>query len=439
LPLPPDHPLDPGHPALEELRARLESEEQAYADVLAAVDRLAVLALPSETAPESREKLERLNALWQPAAPPAGTGLRARLRRRVWDVLAPALERQAEWNANLVQLLNARLAAQDRLDARLRELAGALVRYAQRVLPLVDARDRVVSALTTTRTELVLESFGRRLEAQARQARKAEGLFAMRDRLEVVGEELRALRSSLAATAPPPAVSAGALEAAAAAVYTAFENRFRGSREELRRRQAPDAERFRGLAPVVDLGCGRGEFLELLRETGVAARGVEGNRSAALECREKGLDVLHGDLVDFLRAQAEGSLGGVFAAQVVEHLPPAVLAALLAEAHRALRPGGLLVLETVNVRSATAFFEVYIRDLSHERPLHPETLAFMAAAHGFSDVEIEMRAPIPAAGRLRAVPWQGLPGDAASAINENVERLNALLFAPLDYAVLARR
>jgi O-antigen chain-terminating methyltransferase len=132
-------------------------------------------------------------------------------------------------------------------------------------------------------------------------------------------------------------------------------------------------------------------------------------------------------------------LGGVFAAQVVEHLPPPVLAALLAEAHRVLRRGGLLLLETVNVRSATAFLEVYIRDITHERPLHSETLAFLVAAHGFTDVCVEARAPIPPEGRLQVVPWPGLPPDAARVINENVERLNTLLYGPLDYAVIARR
>jgi O-antigen chain-terminating methyltransferase len=124
---------------------------------------------------------------------------------------------------------------------------------------------------------------------------------------------------------------------------------------------------------------------------------------------------------------------------VVEHLRPPVLAALLAEAHRVLRKGGLLLLETVNARTATAFLEVYIRDVTHERPLHSETLAFMVAAHGFTDVHVETRAPIPAEGKLQLVPWPGLPADAVRAINENVERLNTLLFGPLDYAVIARR
>ena len=189
----------------------------------------------------------------------------------------------------------------------------------------------------------------------------------------------------------------------------------------------------------MDLGCGRGEFLEALRERGLDARGVEGNANVVRECREKGLDVVEGDLVDFLRAQAGGSLGGVFSAQVAEHLPPPVLVAMLAEAHRALRPGGLLLLETVNPRSVTGLLEVFNRDLTHERPLHPDTLRFLAAAAGFADVRVEMRTPVSAESQLQPVPTDGLPQPAAAVLNENVARLNALLYGCLEYALVARR
>jgi O-antigen chain-terminating methyltransferase len=460
----PDPPAGRDPAAIEELRERLDAEDGAYAGVLAALDRLAAFELPSERAPLVRERLERLNALWSAAPAPAPGGLAGALRRRVFSVVAPALERQVEFNAALVQLLNERLAEQDRLEAHLRELAAALVHYAQRVLPLVDARDRMASALATTRAELVLDSFARRLEDLAGQTREfragldaarqqleaarrelgssagdVERLLAQRDRLEAVSEEVRAIRGTLAAAATTPEVARSAIRAAEESVYTAFENRFRGSREELRKRQAPDAALFRGLDPVADLGCGRGEFLELLREAGVSGRGVDSNANAVLECREKGFDVVQADLVGFLRAHEAGALGGVYAAQVVEHLPPPVLAAMLAEAHRVLRKGGLLLLETVNARTAMAFLEVYIRDLTHERPLHSETLAFMVAAHGFTDVRVETRSPLPAEGRLKPVPWQDLPPAAVREMNENFERLNVLLYGPLDYAVIARR
>jgi O-antigen chain-terminating methyltransferase len=123
----------------------------------------------------------------------------------------------------------------------------------------------------------------------------------------------------------------------------------------------------------------------------------------------------------------------------VEHFPPPVLAALLAECRRALRPGGLLLVETVNPRSVTALLEVFNRDPTHERPLHPETLSFLVAAAGFSEVRVELRTPVPAAAQLQPVPPEGLPPGAAATLNENVAQLNALLYGSLEYALVARR
>ena len=424
------------HPALEELRRRLEDEEAAYAEALGALDRLAVIPLPEEAGPEVRALLEELNGLWPSAPAPEGRGVGATLERRVRDALSPVIEKQSRFNAVLVRLLNAHLEHAARHHARERELRDALVRYAQRVEPVMDARDDMRVARAPTRAEQVLEAFGRRL---GEMGRRLDGLLALRDRLEVLSEEVGAVRASLEAAAPAPDVARPAARAARDSAYTAFENRFRGSRDDVRARQADYVALLRDHAPVLDLGCGRGELLELLREAGIGARGVEGNAHAVRECREKGLDVAEDDLVEHLRRLERGRLGAVFAAQVAEHLPPAVLHAVLAEAHRALRPGGLLVLETVNAASALAFFDVFIRDLTHERPLHPETLRFMAAAAGFSEVRIELRSPVPDDVRLHLLPGGGLPPPVVKALNENVERLNALLFAPLDYALVARR
>ena len=420
------------HPALRDLRCRLEDEEASYAEALAALDRLAAFPVPEETGPEVRDLLAELNGLWPAAPRPEGGGLGAALDRRAFDALAPVIDRQARFNAVLVRLLNAHLEHGARHHARLRQMSEAVVRYAQRVEPVIDARDDMRVARVPTQAEQVLEVFGRRLDQMQG---RLDGLLAMRDRLEVLSEEVRALREGLLAQAPPPPVARSAAKAAADSAYTAFENRFRGSREDVRARQADYVALLREQAPVVDLGCGRGEFLDLLRAAGIEARGVEDNAHAVRECRGRGLDVVEGDLVEFLRGQDAGRLGAVFAAQVAEHLPPRVLA----EAHRALRPGGLLVLETVNPASALGFLDVFIRDLTHERPLHPETLRFLAAAAGFSEARIEMRSPVPDDVRLHLLPGGGLPPPVVKALNENVERLNALLFAPVDYALIARR
>jgi O-antigen chain-terminating methyltransferase len=149
--------------------------------------------------------------------------------------------------------------------------------------------------------------------------------------------------------------------------------------------------------------------------------------------------VTHGDLVDFLREAGAASLGGLFAAQVAEHLPPRALTDLLREARRVLRPGGLLVVETVNPRSVVGFLDIYTRDLTHERPLHPDTLRFLAAAAGFTDVRVEWHSPVEPAAQLQKIPVDGLPPTAAQLLNENLERLNSLLYAPQEYALIARR
>jgi len=431
------------NPELDALRHRLAEHEGAYAAALDALDALAGFALADEARPGMEALRTRLNELCASAepAPPARGRLASALGPDPWDVkrLAAAAARQQEFASVLVQLLNAYVAESGRIDAHLRDVVAALLRYLQRVLPLVDARDRVASSLSTTRAELILEAFDRRLESLSR---RLQGLLALRDRVEAQGEEVRALRDAGAPSAPAagrPAPSAPLPDLLDDAVYVAFENRFRGSRDEVRERLRPYVELFAGLAPVADLGCGRGEFLELLREAGVSGLGAETNAQAAAHCREHGLEVSASDLLSFLAARADGALGGVFAAQVAEHLPPRVLLSLLRESHRVLRPGGLLLLETVNPRSLTGFLEVYNRDLTHERPLHPETLSFLAAAAGFTDVRVELRSPVDPAAQLQPVPVDGLPARAAETLNENVARLNALLYGPQEYALLARR
>ena len=229
---------------LEALRLRLEDEESSYAEALAALDELAAFPLPEETGPEIQELLRELNELWASAVPSPG-GLAGVLARRTLDALGPLFERQVRFNEVLVRLLNAQLGHAARHHARLRELAAGLVRYAQRVEPIMDARDDMRVARTPTRAEQVLEVFDRRLESMGE---RLEGLAALRDRIEVLSEEVRAVRGGLEAGAPPPEVARATARAAADSTYTAFENRFRGARE-----QVPDPLQ-EGLGPAHLLG-----------------------------------------------------------------------------------------------------------------------------------------------------------------------------------------
>jgi SAM-dependent methyltransferase len=220
--------------------------------------------------------------------------------------------------------------------------------------------------------------------------------------------------------------------------YFAFEVRMRPS-EDVRERQAVHVERFRDAAPVLDVGCGRGEFLSLLRDAGIEASGVDADADMVAFARGEGHEVVQADALAHLEKLEDDSLGGIFAGQVVEHLPPRTLVRFLALAHDKLRPGGVFVAETINPLSPIAFRH-YFADLTHAQPLVPETLELLVRAAGFAEVETQYLNEPAESERLRAVELPAAAEfDAARvALAANVERINRILFGPLDYAVNAR-
>ena len=153
--------------------------------------------------------------------------------------------------------------------------------------------------------------------------------------------------------------------------------------------------------------------------------------------------------LEFLQQQPDDSLGGLFAAQVVEHLDPAYLIRVLAVASQKLRPGSKIILETINPACWFAFFDAYIRDITHVRPLHPDTLKYLLGASGFQKTTIRYTNPFPDEGKLQQVvlpPVSTTPtqaqdrlASALSILNENIDRLNGLLFSHLDYAAIGER
>ena len=145
---------------------------------------------------------------------------------------------------------------------------------------------------------------------------------------------------------------------------------------------------FQGASDVLDVGCGRGEFLELLQQAGVPARGLDINHEMVEVCRARGLEVHEGDALTYLSTLPDESLGGLIAAQVVEHLEPIYLMRMLEIAFLKLRPGSRIVLETINPSCWFAFFESYIRDLTHKKAIHPETLRSLLTANGFQPVDL---------------------------------------------------
>ena len=404
---------------LNKLLAEREQAHRRYNEALTALDR-AIQSMPAWPDPPAAYDEQKL--------PDINTAFNALLEK-------PAFDRQMAFNAALVEHLNrnavvhrqAHLAIAEAV-ARLRENSEALitfesrlVQFLQQITPLADANYREINdAIEQLRT---ITNVAHRAATAAQRAAS------------------HSAASHVAPTHPAPSE-------AAPVSYVAFEDRFRGSEDEIRARQQDYVQYFKGQSDVLDVGCGRGEFLDLLRENGVRARGLDLNPEMVELCKSRGLEATHADARGYLRAQADHSLGGLIALQVVEHLEPAYLAELLSLGYDKLRPGATMVLETINPACWVAFFESFIRDLTHVKPIHPDTLQYMLQASGFSDVQIVYRSPIAEGGKLRRVtPRPEHFGDTApdsitelvSSFNSNVDRLNARMFSYQDFAAVATK
>ncbi len=184
------------------------------------------------------------------------------------------------------------------------------------------------------------------------------------------------------------------------AVYDAFEAEFRGDAAVVSQRAEVYLPIITSVSagipgfPVLDIGCGRGEWLQLLRDRGLEARGVDSNPTFAAQVRAKGLEVVEGDAIEYLSAAASDSVGAVTAFHIVEHLEINALLALVREAYRVVRPGGVVVLETPNPENLVVGSCSFYHDPTHRRPIPPPTLSFYLRHAGFSNVTVTGLAPL---------------------------------------------
>jgi O-antigen chain-terminating methyltransferase len=389
---------EPSHADVEALVERLREELAAPGSGAAAGSRgrfLAARAQAERVWPVSAERLVvRRPGLKGTVLHPVKKVL-ARLMR--WYV-EPFAAEQREYNDALLKAA----------DALSDGTSDAVDRFAG----LVDVQADRVSALMAKVDEL--QGAAERATAEAERAERR--VTELEERLTRAERRIRGAPQQAAATpvaaGPPPSV------AAAVPDYFAFESRMRGSTDEIRERQRVYLDDFRDAAPVLDIGCGRGEFLGLLREAGLEARGLDVDADMVAYARGEGLDVALGDAAGHLASLPGRSLGGIFMAQVVEHLPAPELVRVLELAAAKLRPGGVLVAETINPLSPLAL-RSYFADLTHAQPLVPETLELLARQAGFAEVDVRYLNPPPAPEGLEP-------------------RVAELLFAPLDYAIVAR-
>lgn len=225
--------------------------------------------------------------------------------------------------------------------------------------------------------------------------------------------------------------------------YLLLENRFRGSTDEIRKRLSVYTEFFKDAkGPVLDLGAGRGELVLLLNQSGIDAYGIDPDTGMLDEAKAHGADVRKEEGIAHLNRLADGSLGGLIAIQVVEHLDKKTLTNLFQLASKKVAKGGRVIFETINPQSVLALSSNYFRDPTHVFPLHPDTLSYALTLAGFTVEEVKYLSPVPAEATLKTIEKDEFMTPrwafAVDKINHNIEQLNRLLYGYQDFAVIAR-
>ena len=189
---------------------------------------------------------------------------------------------------------------------------------------------------------------------------------------------------------------------------------------------------------VIDIGCGRGEFLELLAEKGIKAVGIDIYKDFVDYCSDKGLNAVHTDALSYLRSVPDNSLGGIFLGQVIEHLEQDYLTELIELSYQKLRLGAHFVAETPNPTNLTTFTNSFYLDLSHVKPIHPETMKFLLHYFGFKEANIVF-------SEISKIQYSlpVLDGDDHIAnlqgFNDGINLINNLLFGYQDYAIIGKK
>ncbi len=339
----------------------------------------------------------------------------------------PELERQ-------VAQLDSRLdAMEDSLTASLLALADRVAAQTARLDRLARLEAMLEDGSLATKLDaadaLRLGADSRLAQVEATVAQNRQDVIDQQRRIGLMLEALR--RRSGPVSAEELAELNAQDDHAFDSLYVAFEDRFRGTREDITQRQRfylpilAEANAGSPDRPIVDVGCGRGEFLELMRDQGLTARGVDFNDSMAEACRALGLDAVAGDAVSYLAQQTPGSLGAVTGFHIIEHLPFKVMVRLFDEALRALAPGGVMIFETPNPANLLVGSRWFYMDPTHRNPLPAEMVAMIAEARGFTRISIVELHP-------SGLHFAG--GDPVLRAE-----LDRLFHGPQDYALLARK
>ena len=484
---------------LDRLKSKREETDRLYNEALTILDQAIqqspIIPNPPPIFDEHQiASLNQLRNLSQANDHDQTRGWKTKIKRLIWPLVRPFFARQQQFNSVLVDHINRNVGFHREIQRVLETtieiikeqfvalvaFQSRLIIFVQQITPYIDTKDREISALMrrinedvgerTTGLAAAIDGVSDELQKRwesmvARDRRYDAKVNEMRSTLAITHQaslslkrELERLisirqsetdnplsnvKSTTTNNSTPLTSSLNSYK------YVGFEDQFRGTQEEIRERVSEYVSYFENSSDVIDIGCGRGEFLDLLTERGIGCLGLDINHEMVEVCRARGLTAYEGDGLSYLSSLPDGSLGGLFAAQVVEHLQPDYLLQLLETAYHKLRPGSKIILETINPACWFAFFESYIRDITHVHPLHPDTLTYLLVASGFQQINTKYLAPYPDASKLQPI---AIPPDKpksardlqsasnlALTFNENVTKLNKLLFTYLDYAVIGER
>jgi 2-polyprenyl-3-methyl-5-hydroxy-6-metoxy-1,4-benzoquinol methylase len=471
--------------------------QKIYNEYLTRVDQTHDISTLEESAPVLRELQKNLNELFNITN--GSNAVVARRFSRTWfkQVLSPqwwrkkwflnevhpVFTKQKEFNSATVHLLNEVLNYFFGTTKQMRELLEAQILYFQQITPWIDVKFRELQAqqnhnlaynLAKVLAEFdssdhvlhrILEQF-HSLESQinerslAAERRLQELWFQMykdrtpvtevsaeaydAGRIRVEMEELRSKLDKLTTNSPTnsdpvPVQQKPEYPLSADFRYFVFEEIFRGASAVIKDRFREYVPYFlMGPEPVLDIGCGRGEFLQLMKEIGKDGYGIETNQYNIQKAVEQGLRVLSQDIATHLQDLQPESIGSVFCTQVIEHLPPEEVFRMLSRLHLVMKSGSALVLETVNPLSVFAYHHVYFKDPTHIFPVHPQTLVFLLRYVGFEKVEFHPITPVPESQKLQPPP--NMENEKTYVFLKNLtDQLNQLLYSNIEYYVVGYR